>query len=219
MLENNQNQNLMLIEDLGMMYPTEKSTIKSKFGLYKCFCGKQFKAIVCNVNKGGTNSCGCAKNKRNSKHGYRKHRLYNTWHNMMDRCNNPKDKAYKDYGARGITVCERWHDIKNFIEDVYPTYIEGLTIDRINVNGNYEPNNYRWENRTIQNRNTRILRHDNKSGYRGVSWNNKLKKWASYITVDKKQTHLGIFEDAKYAAMKRDEYVINNKLEHTLNFN
>lgn len=218
MLENNQNQNLVLIKDLGMQYPTQKSNVKTRFGLYKCVCGNEFKAIVYNVKKERTSSCGCSINIRNGKHGYKKHRLYKTWHNMLNRCTNIKDKAYINYGERGITICERWLDVANFIEDMYPTYKEGLTIDRKENDKGYYKDNCRWVDRTIQARNTRLLRNDNKSGFRGVSWDTRLKKWLSYITVNKKHIHLGLFTNAKEAALIRDKYVIDNKLEHTLNF-
>ena len=75
----------------------------------------------------------CPKNPNKIKHGLCGHRLYDTWKSMVHRCNNIKNVAYKYYGGRGIKVCNRWLDVRNFIEDMYPSYQEGLTLDRINV--------------------------------------------------------------------------------------
>src|SRR5215831_16158359 len=72
-----------------------------------------------------------------------RHPLYNTWKLMRNRCNSPNCPAYKYYGGRGIKICERWNNFKNFLTDVGERPF-GLRLDRINVNGNYEPNNIRW---------------------------------------------------------------------------
>ena len=76
--------------------------------------------------------------RKNVKHGMKQHRLYYVWSDMKRRCINPKRKDFKYYGGRGIKVCEEWMDINNFISDMYPTFQEGLSLDRINANGNYE---------------------------------------------------------------------------------
>ena len=207
-MQNNQKE-LVLLQDLGVQYPTPNSNYKKRYGLYKCHCGKEFKAQVPHVKRKLTTSCGCVKkafisnlNKLYSvTHNLSKHRLYDIWAGIIDRCNNPKCSSYVNYGARGIKVCDRWLETpKNFIEDMYSTFEEGLSIDRINVNGNYEPDNCRWSNNTVQSRNTQILRKDNKSGYRGVSYLNKLNKWQSLITINSNQIYLGIFDDKIEAA-------------------
>lgn len=204
---------LELIKDLGRIYPNEDSKQKRRFGIYKCFCGIEFKAQTHYINTNHTKSCGCSI----YTHNLSKHRLYNTWVNMIRRCESITDKAYVNYGARGISVCDRWKDVSNFIEDMYPTYREGLTIDRIDVNGNYEPNNCRWVDMKIQGRNTRILKSTNTSGYRGVFWDKSRNKWVARICIDYRKKHIGVFNDAISGAIAYNNYVIENNLEHTLN--
>ena len=155
---------------------------------------------------------------KNQRHGLSKHKLYNIWYMMIDRCTNEKHLNYPYYGARGIKVCDRWHNVANFIEDMFFTYKEGLSIDRINPYGNYEPNNCRWESKSTQVRNTRKIRANNKSGYRGVSWDSKINKWHTQIMVNKKTIHLGFYEDKEYAAKVYDTFIISNNLIHTRNF-
>lgn len=212
----NQNKKLVLIEDLGMKFPKETSKQKARYGLYKCHCGNKFEAIINDVKRGHTKSCKCDKN--NKKHNLTNHRLYSVWYGMINRCTNPKSKDYKYYGGRGIIICKEWLEVKNFINDMYPTFIEGLTLDRINVNGNYEPNNCRWANNNIQHRNTRLLQSNNTSGYRGVCWHKVKRKWHCKIMVDYKNKHLGYFNTIIEAAKVYDQYIIDNKLEHTRNF-
>lgn len=99
---------------------------------------------------------------------------------MMDRCYNPKATGFDRYGGRGITVCERWHDIKAFVADMESTYFNGASIDRINNNGNYEPSNCRWATATQQNRNQR--------GNRLLAYNGEtkcLKEWAEQFGIHK----------------------------------
>jgi hypothetical protein len=81
--------------------------------------------------------------------------IYRRWADMKTRCNNPNWKQYADYGGRGIKVCARWTSFANFLEDMGPTFAEGLTLDRINNDGNYAPGNCRWADRITQCNNTR----------------------------------------------------------------
>jgi len=136
---------------------------------------------------------------------------------MKRRCENKKHKAYKYYGAIGIKVCERWNSVENFIEDMYPTFKEGLTLDREDNNKGYCKENCRWATRKVQTRNTRLLFANNTSGYRGVSYDKSRKKWKSTVTIKNKQKFIGRYDTKIEAANAFDRYVIENNLEHTIN--
>ena len=201
----------ILLKDLGMRYPTERSKEKKRYGLYQCqYCEEEFEAIQQHIKNGNTKSCGCL----TTTHGLRSHRLYNIWASMYHRCYTKKNPKYKNYGARGIQVCERWLDVKNFIDDMYPDYKEGLSLDRVDVDGNYEPNNCRWTTQNVQAQNTRELRITNTSGYRGVSWYTITGKWLARIGVDSKKMHLGLYPTALEAAKAYERYIRLNNLEH-----
>lgn len=87
-----------------------------------------------------------------------RHPLLKRWMQMRQRCENKNDRSYHNYGARGIKVCERWQSFKNFVDDVFPSFVPGLTLDRINNDGNYEPSNCRWASCKQQSQNSRHLR-------------------------------------------------------------
>ena len=211
----NKDMTPILLKDLGMRYPTEKSKQKKRYGLYQCqYCGGEFEAQPQDVKRGNTQSCGCQSTKYKNPHGLYYHPLYRTWADMKARCYNPNMKRYTDYGERGIEVCERWLDINNFIEDMYPSYHEGLTLDRIDVNGNYEPDNCRWATLNTQQRNTREIRSNNTSGFRGVSWSKKQQMWIAKIRIDYNRIHLGSHNTALEAAKAYETYVRLNNLEH-----
>lgn len=221
MLQENQKRELVLIEDLGMQYPNENSKEKRRYGLFKCYCGSEFKAQTTTIKTGHTTSCGCYRRQmlkeKQTKHGLRYHSIYKFWKSMIYRCTNPKYKKYKDYGGRGITVCDRWLDVRNFIEDMYPTYEKGLSIDRINNNGNYELSNCRWTTMAVQQINKRVLMSTNKSGYRGVSFDKKFKKFRVRININRKEILLGYFDNAIDGAKVYNKYVIDNNLGYPLN--
>ena len=124
----------------------------------KCSCGNTTTVTSRDLRCGDTRSCGCMKTElhasRLRKHGLRHTKEYNVWNAMLSRCHNPNNSRYRDYGGRGIIVCERWHDFTNFYVDMGPCP-EGRSLDRINVNGNYTATNCRWATQKEQANNRR----------------------------------------------------------------
>ena len=124
-----------------------------------CSCGKTKDISRDSLLSNRVKSCGCLRaektKERKFKHGLRNTPLYRTWSNIKTRCYNPKNDTYKYYGEKGVTMCSEWKkDFLNFyMWSLENGYKEGLTIDRINSNGNYEPSNCRWVTATQQQNN------------------------------------------------------------------
>ena len=204
-----------LIKDLGMK--KKEGNLRSyRYGLYECqYCGKEWETTVKSVKCGDTKSCGCV-NLRIT-HGLRTNKFYQTWYNMVHRCVSPKNKDYKDYGARGITVCEEWLDVANFVawaEETHP-HTEGYTLDRIDNDKGYSPENCTWSDKTTQCINQRV-RKDNKSGVVGVDFKPKENKYVARITVLGNKVYIGTFLTKEEAILARDNYIIENKLPYKL---
>lgn len=149
---------------------------------------------------------------RHHLHGLSHHPLYHKWEGMMDRCNNPNRKSYKNYGGRGIQVCERWLDPANFISDIEalgPRPTPRHSIDRKDNNGNYEPANVRWLDQTHQNFNQRTRR-DNTAGHRGITYDRSRSKWSATLGISGRTINGGRFETLPEAIARRHQLQVDN---------
>lgn len=168
--------------------------------LWKCLCdcGNNVVVVAGSLVTGNSTSCGCSL----IKHGGTGKGSYNTWRAMVRRCTNPKDKDYKRYGDKGVTVCKEWMNYANFVKDMgEPNGDE--TLDRIDVYGNYDPSNCRWAGVKTQNRNVRV-RKNSLTGVIGVSKTGS-GKFMAKVTVGKKAYYSKVFSTIEEAAAARKE--------------
>lgn len=119
----------------------------------RCDCGNETAVYGGTLRQGRQVSCGCYNAEKRTSHGLSRSREYRAWAQMLQRCNNPKSPRFKHYGARGVKVDPAWKDFDAFIADMGPS--NGLTLDRIDNSGNYEPGNCRWATYGVQNNNYR----------------------------------------------------------------
>lgn len=173
---------------------------KDRHILYKCVCtcGKTTVLPGSRLRDGRARSCGCL---QRIKHGGAHDRLYTIWRSMLSRCHKMK-------GYENVSVCDEWKDYRAFKAWAYVNgYDENApqwqcTIDRIDVTGNYEPNNCRWVNESVQMFNRRKAK--SRLGIRGV-YQTKSKKYAAMITKNRKQFYLGVFDTIEDAISARKE--------------
>jgi len=185
----------------------------------KCECGVEFKISNQSIRKRDTNKCRPCAIRKEYTPTRDDARLYNIWYSMNHRVNGKSKKDFICYKSKNIIVCEDWKTFDIFKSWALDNgYKDNLSIDRENNDGNYEPLNCRWANRGTQNSNTRKLRSNNTSGYRGVVWNNTNGTWRSRIGINKKYYEIGSFKSKLECAKAYDKYIDDNNLEHTKNF-
>jgi len=146
-----------------------------------CDCGNKSFVATANLRNGTTKSCGCFRKKyvsdKHKTHGMAKTSTYRVWSGMKTRCLNPKSTNYTLYGGRGVLICDRWMLFENFLEDM-GNRPDSMTLDRIDVNGNYEPSNCRWATKKEQGENKRKCKLINQDSLLGFL------KTQSYLTKE-----------------------------------
>lgn len=157
----------------------------------ECECGNRTIVRGSNLKSGAVKSCGCLSHiPYNKTHGESKSRLYRKWKSMLSRCECEKDKAYKNYGARGIHVCEEWHDFLTFKNWVLQTRTcENDTLERIDVNKGYSPDNCTWIplSQQAKNRTSAVI-----INYNGET--HSLMEWCELLNLNYKNVHNRIYK-------------------------
>lgn len=162
----------------GMLTVIEFARSQNHHRLWKCLCdcGNLKEVSTYALHSGHSKSCGCYHGRY--KHGMHKSAEYQAWADMRGRCQNKNHKSYDGYGGRGILVCERWNSFENFIADIGLRPSSDLSLERINNEKGYSPDNCKWATRTVQNRNRR----DN----RFITFNDEthcLSGWAAKLGI------------------------------------
>ena|SRR3990167_4424025 len=154
--------------------------------LCRCDCGNELIVLAGHLKTGNTKSCGCLKRdviRRPKTHGQSRSPLHRIWLTMRQRCQNPRNKKYTQYGGRGIRICKRWEKFQNFLEDMGKRPF-GKMIERVDNNGNYDPGNCRWATAKEQANNTRRNRW---ISYGGMTLT--LTDWAAHIGITPGSLH------------------------------
>lgn len=198
---------LTVIEELGSRKPGKI------YWKCRCDCGNIVEVCTGNLTTNQVKSCGCF----NIKHNMTNSKFYAVWSVMKYRC---KDLTNEGYGGRGITYDSSWEHFENFYNDMFSTYAEGLSLDRIDNNGNYSKENCRWTTRQIQSRNMRKPRDNNLSKYRNVSYDSKYGKYFVRVRLlDGTYAETKYFDDEYLAAKYVDEIIDLYNLPNIRNFN
>lgn len=134
------------------------------YWLCRCSCGSKKFVRAGHLVRWRVLSCGCWRIQSRFKHGKHGTPEYYIWNAMKQRCSNPKDKAYRNYGGRGISVCDKWLKFEGFIEDMGNRPHKALTIERVNNDLGYCPENCKWDTRTAQNLNRRYKQNPTMKG-------------------------------------------------------
>lgn len=179
-----------------------------------CDCGKEKVCLGINLKRGKSQSCGCMRRElsiaRSLKHGNRRgkentSREYEAWCSMIGRCERESDTNFHNYGARGIKVCDKWRNsFECFLADMGDRPSPKHSLDRIDVNGDYEPTNCRWATKTDQMRNRRLLK-NNSTGVNGIYPSPNGKRFCAQINYNGNRKHIGTFDTLEEATEAREK--------------
>ena len=192
------------------------NNIPRRTAQFKCKCGNLFTSVIDSVKRKATKSCGCLNTytrvqtgKLKRTHGMSKTPLYNCWTRIKQRCTNENSQDYELYGGRGIKVCDNWMDsFEKFYDDMAPTYLKGLELERLDVNMDYSTTNCIWATEQVQAWNKRRSR-NNTTGRSGVSLASRARKdgtipYTASISKDGIEYYLGTFECFEDAVTARE---------------
>lgn len=177
----------------------------------QCICGNTKVVLLNSLRRGDTTSCGCYLKEVITSHGDSHTRLYKIYKGMLNRCYLPSMSRYESYGGRGIGVCAEWRSSYESFRAwaLGKGYDDSLTIERIDVDGDYEPSNCEWIPSTLQARNKQTVKNTS-SRYIGVCHCRQTGKWLSYIKIDRVMKNLGRYDTELDAAIARDNYIVSN---------
>jgi len=217
---NNNDYVANIVADLGLI---EEYNKKYRYVLIECVkCKTRKKKRINDAKRLKTNLClKCYNFMNKPEKSFQYIKIQNCYFDMIRRCYKNSYSRYKDYGGRGIKVCDEWLNNKKAFNDwavKNKGHIKETSLDRIDNNKGYSPDNCRFTTREIQQRNTRKLYAHNTSGYRGVHFDKSKYSFVAVIVVNNHPKKIKQSKCRLECAYAYDEYVISNNLEHTRNF-
>jgi hypothetical protein len=194
---------LTILEEVERhVYPSGDT--RRKF-LAQCSCGSEPKTyLISELRSGNTKSCGCWNIEKIKSHGMHNTRAYQCWADMKTRCDNPKNKCYRDYGGRGITYCNKWKTFEGFWEDMQENYSDDLTLNRRDNDGNYCKENCSWDNKNFQGHMKRKQEGTNLNSI-GMIQNLDTLMFHARIKLNRKSVALGSYATEEKAAKAYDD--------------
>lgn len=189
---------------LTAKYVDTSSTNKRVKWVCSCECGKDISVTAYQLKSGKTKSCGCLQQESRKTHGMSGTRPYKIWESMITRLTCESHESFPIYGGRGIKCIDKWKTFEGFWEDMQVGYSDELTLDRIDVDGNYSPENCRWVSPGMQSYN-RHTQNNNTSGRCGVSYYSARNNWEAYISFEGVFIKLGYFTNFEDAVKAREE--------------
>ena len=190
-----------IFERLTVIKDTGKRKHSKVVWLCACQCGVETEVLSVDLLSGRKTQCGTCDSAE--KEYLTKYKAYNSWGAMKSRCDNENNTHYSYYGGRGITYCKEWTSFTNFFRDMGERP-EGMSLERIDPNGNYCKENCTWTSRSIQSFNTNIQK-NNTSGKTGVYWSNKDMAWMARIWFKGETIRLGSFKSYEQAVEVRED--------------